>query len=179
MSALATLPPVIPDAPLTHLDKDYVETFENEKVPDEDAAAVPVSAYDHLSFKQTIRTFPKATLCCLLALFIASSDGFQFSLPGNLVAQTSFISERTRLTRSDPRSIRHGADGDWRGCLECAICLGMGRDLQRRLHRLAACRWLVRALRSGAPELISARRIGLVDDSTWLFSRSSWRSRVW
>jgi hypothetical protein len=56
-----------------------------------DTVAVPVSAFAGLSFKETLRTFWKTTMFCVLALFLACSDGFQFQLPGNLVAQTSFI----------------------------------------------------------------------------------------
>lgn len=57
----------------------------------ETTVAVPVSAYVGLDFHSTLKTFWKTTMFCVLALFLACSDGFQFQLPGNLVAQTSFI----------------------------------------------------------------------------------------
>lgn len=32
---------------------------------------------------------------CFMALFVACSDGYQYSLPGNLVAEKSFIGKRS------------------------------------------------------------------------------------
>jgi hypothetical protein len=69
-----------------------VEHHESESKFKEDGVA-PVSAYADLGVKESLKTFKRTVVLALLALFIACSDGYQFSLPGNIIAQTSFKSE--------------------------------------------------------------------------------------
>ena len=52
-----------------------------------------VSQADDLTLIQTIRTYPKATLLCAFAAFGAISDGYQYALPGSIVALPGFIQQ--------------------------------------------------------------------------------------
>lgn len=96
---------------------------------------VPVSAFAHLDFRQTLRLFWKSFMFAMMALFLACSDGFQFQLPGNLIAQTSFI----RQSRPDYhdgsvltscRAIWDCSDCNW-SCPRCPACWSLGRCLFR------------------------------------------------
>ena len=80
------------------MDQDHIDTKDSlhqiDHLDKQDAdITVPVSAFAHLDFKQTLRLFWKSFMYAMMALFLACSDGFQFQLPGNLIAQTSFIRE--------------------------------------------------------------------------------------
>lgn len=59
---------------------------------------IPVSHFVDHGFLATLRLFKKTAMICVLSLFIACSDGYQYTTPGNLVAQTSFIREYSLIT---------------------------------------------------------------------------------
>lgn len=44
-----------------------------------------------LSLLQTIRIYPRATVLCAFAAFGAISDGYQYAMPGSIVALKGFI----------------------------------------------------------------------------------------
>ncbi|RSH77861.1 uncharacterized protein EHS24_002927 [Apiotrichum porosum] len=67
--------------------------LDHKEAPDADTISPPVSAFRHLTQGEVVRMFWKTTLFCQMALFIACADGFQYSLPGNLIAQTSFVEQ--------------------------------------------------------------------------------------
>jgi hypothetical protein len=49
------------------------------------------SAFNELSFWQTIKIFRVAALCCFAGSFGALSDNYQLSVPGNVLALPGFI----------------------------------------------------------------------------------------
>ena len=52
-----------------------------------------VSDADRLSLWQTLRAYPRATFFCAFAAFGAISDGYQYALPGSIVALPGFINQ--------------------------------------------------------------------------------------
>ena len=89
----AAIPTVHPPFPSLHADEDEKAKVEIDHVEHDAAPVAPVSAYADLGFLATLRTFRRTALMCVMALFTACSDGYQYSLPGNLVAEKSFIGE--------------------------------------------------------------------------------------
>jgi hypothetical protein len=59
------------------------------KVPSDGVLLVSQDKY--LTLWQTIKTYPKASGLSALAAFGAVSDGYQFNLPGNIIALPGFI----------------------------------------------------------------------------------------
>lgn len=81
--------------------------MDQKEAVDADATSPPVSAFRDLTQGEVVRTFWKTTLFCQMALFIACADGFQYTLPGNLIAQTSFVGrslfeDRTGMAQDSP-----------------------------------------------------------------------------
>ena len=77
---------------LSHPDGDEKSKVEVDHLEDSQGnATVLVSAYADLGFLATLKTFKRTSAICFMALFTACSDGYQYSLPGNLVAEKSFI----------------------------------------------------------------------------------------
>lgn len=74
-------------------DDDEKQKVEVEHLEHDAPGLAPVSAYVDLGFLATLKTFRRTALLCVMALFTACSDGYQYSLPGNLVAEKSFIGE--------------------------------------------------------------------------------------
>lgn len=60
------------------------------KRADGDVAAI-ISDQENLDLWQTLKTYPKASLFCACAAVGAISDGYQFNMPGNIIANTGFI----------------------------------------------------------------------------------------
>ena len=86
------MPAIIPVP--SHLDGDEKLKVEVDHLETSLAdATVLVSAYADLGFLATLKTFKRTATICFIALFTACSDGYQYSLPGNLVAEKSFIGE--------------------------------------------------------------------------------------
>jgi len=89
---LPAMPAIIPVP--SHHDGDEKSKVEVDHLETANAnAAVLVSAYADLGFLATLKTFKRTAAICFMALFTACSDGYQYSLPGNLVAEKSFIGE--------------------------------------------------------------------------------------
>lgn len=68
---------------------------EDEKPATDDV--IPVSPYSNLGIMETLKTFKKSAFLCLCVLFIACSDGYQYSLPGSLAAESSFIGKSDEM----------------------------------------------------------------------------------
>jgi hypothetical protein len=69
---------------------DYKEEIE-EKDHVQDNTVQLVSADKYLSLWQTIKTYPRASFFSALAAFGAVSDGYQYNLPGNIIALPGFV----------------------------------------------------------------------------------------
>lgn len=93
MSAATPLPHTFPPTTAGVLErKPTLDHDEDVKLEETNALTeIPTTAWADLTIKEAVKTFRKTTIVCVAVLFIACSDGFQFSLPGNLVANTSFI----------------------------------------------------------------------------------------
>ena len=77
---------------------EQVETFDDaDKIAsttpktEELDASHAIVAGQYMTLWQTVRTFPLCSLLCFAAMLSALSDGFQFTLPGNIIASKGFI----------------------------------------------------------------------------------------
>lgn len=73
--------------PVDH--EEVASLHDKSKIPSD---GVPLVSQDkYLSLWQTIKTYPRASTLSALAAFGAVSDGYQYNLPGNIIALPGFV----------------------------------------------------------------------------------------
>jgi hypothetical protein len=80
--------------PTKHADKVDVihdELVSGQALSEQPKALAEISHWNSLSTLETLKVFRKTTFICILVGFNACSDGFQFALPGQIIANTGFI----------------------------------------------------------------------------------------
>jgi hypothetical protein len=78
-------------------DKNDVVHHEVPPPSAEFAASATVSPFQHLGIFDTLKTFRKASILCILTGFNACSDGYQLTMPGNVIAMPGGLVSLGRL----------------------------------------------------------------------------------